>query len=191
MSSETVFRNLGASNHSKEIREENDYYATEPRAVKLLLDEETFNANIWECACGELHISNVLNEYGYNVRNSDLIKRVDEIEQLDFLQSNEKWHGDIITNPPYKYAQEFIEKSIDLIEDGNKVAMLLRLQFLEGKRRKELFKKYPPKYVYVFSGRINCAKNGDFITYNSSALSYAWFVWEKGYKGETIIRWIN
>ena len=191
MSSETVFRNLGASNHSKQIREENDYYATEPRAVKLLLDEETFNANIWECACGELHISNVLNEYGYNVRNSDLIKRVDEIEQLDFLQSNEKWHGDIITNPPYKYAQEFIEKSIDLIEDGNKVAMLLRLQFLEGKRRKELFKKYPPKYVYVFSGRINCAKNGDFITYNSSALSYAWFVWEKGYKGETIIRWIN
>ena len=191
MSSKNVFRNLGASNHSKEIREENDYYATEPRAVKLLLDEETFNANIWECACGELHISNVLNEYGYNVRNSDLIKRVDEIEQLDFLQSNEKWHGDIITNPPYKYAQEFIEKSIDLIEDGNKVAMLLRLQFLEGKRRKELFKKYPPKYVYVFSGRINCAKNGDFITYNSSALSYAWFVWEKGYKGETTIKWIN
>ena len=191
MSSETVFRNLGASNHSKEIREENDYYATSPRAVKLLLDEETFNANIWECACGELHISNVLNEYGYNVRNSDLIKRVENIEQLDFLQSTEKWHGDIITNPPYKYAQEFVEKSIDLIEDGNKVAMLLRLQFLEGKRRKELFKKYPPKYVYVFSGRINCAKNGDFITYNSSALSYAWFVWEKGYKGETIIRWIN
>lgn len=191
MSSETVFRNLGASNHSKEIREENDYYATSPKAVKLLLDEETFNANIWECACGELHINNVLNEYGYNVRNSDLIKRVENIEQLDFLQSTEKWHGDIITNPPYKYAQEFVEKSIDLIEDGNKVAMLLRLQFLEGKRRKELFKKYPPKYVYVFSGRINCAKNGDFITYNSSALSYAWFVWEKGYKGETIIRWIN
>lgn len=191
MSSETVFRNLGASNHSKEIREENDYYATEPRAVKLLLDEETFNANIWECACGELHISNVLNEYGYNVRNSDLIKRIENIEQLDFLQSTEQWHGDIITNPPYKYAQEFVEKSIDLIEYGNKVAMLLRLQFLEGKRRKGLFKKYPPKYVYVFSGRVNCAKNGDFITYNSSALSYAWFVWEKSYKGETIIRWIN
>lgn len=191
MSSETVFRNLGASNHSKEIREENDYYATEPKAVKMLLDEETFNANIWECACGELHISNVLNEYGYNVRNSDLIQRVDNIEQLDFLQSTEKWHGDIITNPPYKYAQEFVEKSIDLIEDGNKVAMLLRLQFLEGKRRKELFKKYPPKYVYVFSGRVNCAKNGDFKTYNSSALSYAWFVWEKGYNGEAIIKWIN
>lgn len=191
MSSETVFRNLGASNHSKEIREENDYYATEPKAVKLLLDEETFDTNIWECACGELHISNVLNEYGYNVRNSDLIKRVENIEQLDFLQSTKKWHGDIITNPPYKYAQEFVEKSIDLIEDGNKVAMLLRLQFLEGKKRKELFKKYPPKYVYVFSGRINCSKNGDFKTYKSSALSYAWFVWEKGYKGETTIRWIN
>lgn len=70
--------------------------------------------------------------------------------------------------------------------------MFLRLQFLEGKERQRLFKNFPPKVVYVFSSRILCAKNGDFEAdrYNS-AIAYAWFVWVKGYKGDTIIRWIN
>ena len=53
------------------------------------------------------------------------------------------------------------------------------------------FKKYPPKTIYVFSGRIPCAKNGDFDKYPSSAIAYAWFVWEKGYQGDTIVKWIN
>ena len=69
--------------------------------------------------------------------------------------------------------------------------MFLRLLFLEGQARKKLFEKYPPKTVYVFSSRVNCAKNGDFVTYNSGAVAYAWFVWLKGYNGETIVKWIN
>ncbi len=69
--------------------------------------------------------------------------------------------------------------------------MFLKVLFLEGKARKELFNKYPPKTVYISSSRINCAKNGDFDTYTSSAIAYAWFIWEKGYCGETIIKWTN
>ena len=187
----SVYGTLGASNHTDKEREENDYYATSPKAVEMLLEQETFSEKIWECASGEDHIAKVLRKHGHAVRCTDIIDRTGHTIVENFLTSPVEWFGDIITNPPYKYAQEFVEKSIDLIEDGNKVAMLLRLQFLEGKKRKELFKKYPPKYVYVFSGRINCAKNGDFITYNSSALSYAWFVWEKGYKGDPIIKRID
>lgn len=193
MSNDYIFRNLGATNHTQQEREQNDYYATEPKATQELLKVETFNKNIWECAVGEKHITNVLVDNGYNVRNSDLIRRCDDVEILDFLSAdnNKKWHGDIITNPPYKLAIEFVYKALELLEDGKKVAMLLRLQFLEGKKRKQLFLEHPPKYVYVFSGRVNCAKNGDFVKYGTSALSYAWYVWEKGYKGETIIKWIN
>ena len=102
--------------------------------------------------------------------------------------------GDIITNPPYKYAQEFIEKAIELIPIGNKIAMFLKIQFLEGKKRKKLFKKYPPKVIYVSSSRLLCAKNGEFEKMRQgggSAVAYAWFIWEKGYKGDTIINWIN
>lgn len=192
-SNKYLFSNLGATNHSQGQRQAEDYYATEPKATQELLKAQQFNKNIWECACGEKHITNVLVENGYTVRNSDLVKRCDDIEIMDFLSvdNSQKWHGDIITNPPYKYAQEFIEKALELVEDGNKVAMLLRLQFLEGKRRKLFFEKYPPKTVFIFAGRVNCAKNGDFSKYKSSAMSYAWYVWEKGHTGDTVIKWIN
>lgn len=69
--------------------------------------------------------------------------------------------------------------------------MLLKTTFLEGKNRKAFFKENPPKIIYVSSSRINCAKNGDFEKYKSSAISYSWFIWEKGFKGNTIIKWFN
>lgn len=110
------------------------------------------------------------------------------------LDDKTRWDGDIITNPPYKYAKEFVEKALNTIPTGNKVAMLLKLLFLEGKARKELFRKYPPKHVYVFSGRIMCAKNGEFEKMKAgggSAIAYAWFIWEKGYDGKPTLDWIN
>ena len=80
---------------------------------------------------------------------------------------------------------------MQIIPDGNKVAMFLKLTFLEGQKRKAMFQKYPPKIVYVSSSRLNCAKDGDFEKYKSSAIAYAWFVWEKGYQGDPVIKWFN
>lgn len=94
--------------------------------------------------------------------------------------------GDIITNPPYKYALEFVEKALDIVNEGNKVAMFLKLTFLEGQKRKQFLTNNPPK-VYVYSKRQICAKNGEFEKISSSAVAYAWFVWEKGYKGDIIV----
>jgi len=186
-----VFVTLGASNHTIGERQKHDYYATEPKAVELLLEVEKFNKNIWECACGEGHISKVLERHGYQVRSTDLIDHGYGKSGIDFLKQTEFFNGDIITNPPYKYAQQFVQKALELIPEGNKVAMFLKLQFLEGKSRKELFKKHPPKIVYVSSSRLSCAKNGEFEKYPSSAVAYAWFVWIKGFKGDPIIKWIN
>ncbi|GFI61537.1 hypothetical protein IMSAG049_00696 [Clostridiales bacterium] len=127
---------------------------------------------------------------------ADIIDRLHtgEIETLDFLGCNEKWSGDIITNPPYKYAIDFIKRSLELINDGNKVAMFLKLQFLEGKKRKELFAKTPPKFLLVSSSRILCAKNAEFEYMRrsgGSAVAYGWYIWEKGFKGVPQIKWIN
>ena len=109
---------------------------------------------------------------------------------VDFLKEKNIFKGSIITNPPYKYATEFILKSLELIEPGHHVYMFLKLTALEGQERYErIYSKNPPKKVYVFSKRIPCAKNGEFEKI-SSAVAYAWYVWEKGYKGETIIEWI-
>lgn len=188
---ELTFMNLGATNHAKGTREPNDYYATEPIAGKLLLEVEPGLSNIWECACGEGHLAKVFDKAGKLGKATDLINRgYGAVE--DFLLNTELYHnGDIITNPPFKYAQQFVEHALNKVDTGRYVCMFLRLLFLEGQARKILFEKYPPKTVYVFSKRVNCAKNGDFITYNSGAVAYAWYVWVKGYKGETVVRWIN
>lgn len=62
---------------------------------------------------------------------------------------------------------------------------------IQLKEREKLFLNFPPKKIYVSSSRLKCAINGDFENINSSAVCYAWFVWEKGYKSQTIIDWIN
>lgn len=191
----SVFKSLGASNHANEDRESNDYYATDPYAIDILLKDgkAKLNKDIWECACGAGHLSERLKEYGYNVRSTDLINHGYGVDGIDFLRCNESWHGDILTNPPYKYADEFIDHALALIKTGNKVFIFLKLQFLEGKRRRKLFEKHPPKTIYVSSSRIVCAKNGDFEKMKSvgSAVAYAWYEFVKGYVGETVIKWIN
>jgi len=160
--------------------------------MSLLLEQETFSHYIWEPACGEGHLSKVLIDHGYDVFSSDLVYRGFGDGQIDFLTfTDSNLDVDIITNPPYKYAAEFVEKAMETIGDGHKVAMFLKLTFLEGKKRRDLFERYPPKTIYVSSSRLICALNGDFDNTKSSAVAYAWFVWEKGYEGAPIIRWIN
>lgn len=184
---------LGARNYARQEREINDYYATDPYAATLLMEQESFSPFIWECACGEGHLSKEFQKAGYHVYSSDLIDRGFGHVQ-DFLSSKTPpLPGfDIVTNPPYSKAQEFVEHALEIVENGRKVAMFLKIQFLEGKARRVLFDKYPPKTVYVSSSRLRCAKNGDFKDgEKSSAVCYAWFVWVKGHTDETVIKWIN
>jgi hypothetical protein len=186
----SIFKTLGASSHTDADRQAEDYYATDPKAVDMLLDMEQFNRDIWEPACGEGHMTNVLEARGHNVRCTDLIDRGVGTGGVDFLGiDNMEWHGDIITNPPYKYSLEFVEKALSIIPTGNKVAMFLKIQFLESQGRKHFLRTFPPKTVYVASNRIECAINGDFR--GTSAVCYAWYVWEKGFKGTTELKWFN
>ncbi len=176
----------------KSEREQNDYYATDPKAMEKLLEYETFNQNIWEPACGEGNLSKVLKANGYNVYSTDLIDRKYQDKQLDFLESNLLFNGDIITNPPFKYSVEFILKALDSIEYGNKVAMFMKLNYLSGKRRfKEIYSKYPPSKVYIFTGRVDCSKNNKPEGFKGNGIDYAWFIWEKGTIGATYLKWIK
>lgn len=187
----SVFKTLGASNHAEHERSRYDYYATEPKATEWLLKLEQFDGPILEPACGEGHISEVLTRGGYSVTSRDLIDR-GYGEMADFLAiDNQEWNGDIVTNPPYAYAQEFVEKALQIIPEGKKVCMFLKLTFLEGKRRKHLFSTQPPARVWVSCSRLLCAMNGKFDEISSSATAYAWFVWVKGWKGDTVVKWFN
>ena len=185
---QSVMATLNASNHSDKDRAEFDYYATPKEAVDKLLSVEKFDS-VWECACGEGHISNILIKNNIHSLSSDLINRnYGEIE--DFLNSKREHNGDIITNPPFSKSTEFVYKAMDLLKEGKKLALLLRIQFLESKKRNILFQKYPPIRIYVFIRNIRCARNGDFVNATGNASTYAWFIWEKGFKGDPIIKWI-
>lgn len=192
----STFAQLGASNHSEVEREVNDFYATDPESLRLFLNkiEEDKDVNlhscIWECACGQGHLSKVLEEYGYAVKSTDLIDRGYGKSGIDFLKVDGVYNEDILTNPPFKYAEEFVYHAMDIIENGYYCIMFLKIQFLEGKARRKLFEKYPPKYVYVNSERQTCYINGDMSEKKSSASCYCWFVWQKGYCGDTIIKWL-
>lgn len=193
----STFTTLGASNHTDREREENDYYATHPLAVDGLVGAlgETIPSKVWECACGEGHLSKRLIYFGHEVVSTDKIDRGFGSIQ-DFLLADRMPDGCecIITNPPYKYATEFVEHSLELLHDGGICAMFLKTTFLEGQKRYErLFKNTPPQYVLQFSKRVQCAKNGDFNRMRDgggSAVAYAWYVWRKGFKGDPIIKWI-
>lgn len=198
---QSTFRCLGTSTHTNHDRQKDDFYATEPIAAKLLLEVEPNLNNIWECACGQGHLAKIFEEAGKLGLATDLVYRgYGNLNSIDFLTWDDYWNGDIVTNPPYKNALEFTKKALSIIPDGRKVCMFLKVQFLEGQARKKFFLENPPHTVYVSSSRITCAINGEFETWSEkkqkmipveSAVAYAWYVWEKGYKGDTVIKWIN
>ena len=115
---QSIYRTLGASNHTANERQQHDYYATEPKAVELLLAEETFAPTIWECACGEGHLSRAIEKAGYHVISTDLVYRdFGYPVSVDFFSYKDEgcFDGDIITNQPYKYALEFVEQAIKVV----------------------------------------------------------------------------
>jgi len=186
-----VFSTMGASTHSKQEREMNDYYATDPKAVEGLLQVESFQNKIWEPFCGEGHISKLLESKGFDVYSSDLIDRGFGDTGKNFFFFSDITDRDIISNPPYGMAQDCIEHALMLMQTGRKMAMFLKISFLEGKSRKKLFEDNPPIRIWVSSSRFLCGKNGDFAYKQGSAVAYAWFIWEKGFKGDTIVKWFN
>lgn len=178
---------VGSSRNNGD-REEDDYYPTPAYVVEELLKREVFTGNIWECACGQGDMSEVFINSGFDVISTDLIKR-GYGEQLDFLKSN-LFADNIITNPPYKSALDFVLKAKK--QCRNKIAMFLKTVWLESDKRFNMFqdKDFPLKTVYQFSKRVTLYKGGVKMK-NSGMIAYAWYVWDKNYVGKPTIEWIN
>jgi hypothetical protein len=132
-----------------------DFYETPAWATEALLEMERFEGEILEPACGAGAISRVLEAYGYRVESSDIqdepyiygARGVDFLTEEYLVPCN-----NLITNPPYSLAQQFAEKALKVIRC--KIALLLRINFLEGKKRYEFFKRTPLKSVNMFSSRV-------------------------------------
>ena len=189
-----VWSTLGASNHSDTDRQNEDFYATSPDTLDLLTRKYQIPHVVMEPACGEGHLSRWLTDHGHKVYSYDIVDRGYGQQQnfFEMLTAPDDCQC-ILTNPPYKYATEFVLHALELLPEGGQVVMFLKTTFLETERRyNEIFRITPPSKVYQFIRRALCAKNGDFAEARKqgSAVSYAWFVWEKGFKGQTTIDWI-
>lgn len=163
-----------------------DFYPTPAWATRALIRHEVFEGNIWEPACGDGAMSEVLAETGRDVVSSDIVDRGYGAPGIDFLTASQR-AANIVTNPPYHSAEGFAARGLELA--SKKVCLLLRLAFLEGAaRQRSLFATTPPTRVWVFSERITFYPKGA-VQAGSGTVAYAWFVWDKVAPGPTELRW--
>ncbi len=165
-----------------------DYFPTPPWATRALVERvlsplkiNTF-ASIWEPACGEGHMSEILREYCQDVRATDVFDYGRQDAVLDFLDATAMQSCDwIITNPPFgDKAIEFVLKALQLAETG--VAMFFRSQWaVEGIERYErIYRDTPPTIAAFFVERVNLCK-GRWDPDGTTATAYCWLVWIKGH----------
>jgi hypothetical protein len=182
-----------AGGNPKNERADNDYYATNPESTKSLLNVFDIIYPALEPACGEGHISKLLDLS--QTDSFDLIDRGFGKTGFDFLTSTySPKYNTIITNPPFSLFTEFVKKSLEI--SNRYVVFFGKLVALEGDKRASFLQKTPLKYIYVFKKRQTPLINGNGIDqktnkkFNSNTMAFAWFIWDKEYTGEPIIRWL-
>ncbi len=165
-----------------------DFYPTPPWATFALIENEPFRGDIWECACGDGAMSQVLEETGNTIVSSDLYDRGYGEIGHDFLTTSRR-HQNIVTNPPYHSAEGFVASGLRQAE--SKFALLLRLAFLEGANRaRTIFHVHPPSRVWVFSERITLYPKGAQRA-GSGTTAYAWIIWDRDHPGPTELAWFK
>lgn len=164
-----------------------DFYPTPAWATLALVENEKFDGDVWECACGDGAMSSVLERTGNPVYSSDLYDRGFGEVGVDF-RASKRQSANIVTNPPFNSAEDFVRAGLE--NATKKLALLLRLAFLEGAgRQHSIFNKNPPATVWVFSERITFYPK-DVAQKGSGTTAYAWFVWDKNHNGATQLRWL-
>jgi hypothetical protein len=167
----------------------NDVYETPHVATEALLKVERLPGHIWESACGYGSIVRVLRDAGHIVTATDLVDYgcFDSTPRIDFLMERQAPDGveAIVTNPPFKLAAEFVAHGLELVP---LVVVLLRLAFLESTKRGALLDGGQLARVHVFRNRLPMMhRDGWDGPRSSSQTAFAWFVFERGYRGPTIL----
>lgn len=181
-----------------------DLYETPPEAVRSLLAVEDLPRRIWEPACGPGAIVRVLRAAGHDVIATDLVDYHSPDQDgggVDFLFPTDRLHSRfdpiirdfapeaIVTNPPFKLAQEFVAAAL---ERAPLVVMLLRLAFLESERRSPILDNGMLARVHLYRKRLPMMhRKGWEGRKGNSGMAFAWFVWERNHSGPTELRRIS
>ena len=167
-----------------------DFFPTPPWATRALFRhvlpilDVKFVECVWEPACGEGHMATVIAEFTNEpVIATDIFDYGYGVNSIDFLDTtgppftrSAQW---IVTNPPFRLADQFALRAFDLAHDG--VALLLRTQWLEGEERyRSIFRDHPPSLLAPFTERVPMLR-GRWDPHASTATAYSWFVWRHGF----------
>ena len=191
MSNEAVRRQL---TRQRSYNEANDYYPTPPWVVRSLLEHiNIYGETVWEPAAGEGHMSRTFKEgEPSQVIATDIKPKASGIERIDFLMPTHcqsmadvgiDW---IITNPPFKLLDKFIETADKY---ARSMAFFCRLSALEGKKRGAFYAKRPPSLILPFSERVQGIAPGGFDLTKASMVAYCWMIWIGDMK-PTTLEWI-
>lgn len=208
MDSKSIFSPLGASNHSKEERQPEDFYATDHRAAGHIFEAypklKECKSIVEPCAGDGTMVDAIEKIVQRKIDSFDLIPRRPDIVEQDYFKLNIKDKYDlIITNPPYRRKSkdypglvELILKMLDDVQAGGYVVLLLKTLHLESQERyNKIYSTMPPERIFVYAPRISCYKNND-LSLTQGAISYSWFVWHKTENGDFLnkpveLSWIS
>jgi hypothetical protein len=154
------------------VRRTNDFYATPPGTTRALLPyiRGVFPKKLWECACGERHLSVELEAEGYRVVESDLADRGVGAITKDFLRFTHPLANAIVTNPPFSMADHFIEHALVFLGVDH-LALLLPAGFWHAQGRIEMFHRLKPSLILPCTWRIDSTGGG------SPTMNIQWVVW--------------
>jgi hypothetical protein len=166
-----------------------DVFETPVEAVRALLGVERLPHCTWEPCCGSGAIVRVLRESGFHVHATDLVDHGCPASEstIYFLFEQRAPDGveSIVTNPPYKLADQFVAHALRLVPH---VIMLLRLAFLESERRSPILDSGNLARVHVFKNRLPMMhRHGWTGPRATSSIPFAWFCWDRNHLGPTII----
>lgn len=166
-------------------------YQTPDWTIKAILSKELLTPNVYDPCAGYGVLSEAAIKLGYEVQSIDKSTRWGYGETgIDFLEIDEDLSGQtIFMNPPFNFAQEFIEHAHKL--KARKIICFQRFSFWESEARREFWKQYPPNRIYICGNRATCWRMdlsfAQIQMMNDTPTAHAWFVYESGHPSGTII----
>ena len=178
-------------------RDEHDWYVEPYECSLALFEAEEMPDPIWDPACGLGRILWSGKEYNKDIFGSDIVRRSTYCNVVSDFFSNDfrpKFFS-IVSNPPFRHAENFVRRAIAVTPEGGKIAMLLPLVWMAGfSAKRDWLPESPLRRIYSISPRPSMPPGAVIaagIRPGNGTKDFAWFVWEKGFSGSAELRFLN
>jgi len=176
-------------------RETDDFYPTPPEPTRAFLHAEIDRLRdfitIWEPAAGDGAMVREMESVGFDVFASDLIDRGPRTDELrSFYDYGAAPSRAIVTNPPFSECgwgngkARWLKHALDNL-GIEYMALLMNWGWPGAGGLGPFYAQHPPARVYLMRWKI------DFTGQGAPPMLNAWFVWDKAWKGETVLRMLD